>query len=463
MGLKTWGRGVLSALRGKAGASGDFQPSGFCSGTSKYVFEDDASIFPSLGKILVAANETHWDEYGPEKLQQAYGLNAVVYACCNLIATSLSEAPLEVGWYDAKRIWHSKPNEPVLNIVKYPNPWYSFQDFHNVWVTRKLLTGAAFILKFRNGLGEVCELWPIPTSWVTVALKKVGIEGYWLWRGKPNEVWVPAEDMFFDRWMPDPSSIFGYVSPLMAALHDLQLDFLRESYMKETLDNIRRPGMILEQNAPDGVKRAGLTKTQRESIRETIKNLGHGAVNIFPPGISVRFPGIVADLDWASTEGLIASRICMAFGVKPILIGARIGLKAGTADYDQTVRSFYDETLQPHWTAIESVWTRSMFRHEGKNPRWEFNFFLRDIAELQEDANKLMDRGTRALSAGGITVNEFRTKYANLDPISDGQVYLRAQNIVIDPVVASAEEAAESHMPEPEPAVIPDTAEDEDE
>ena len=441
MGLKTWGRNVLSALRGKEDV---FPGTGFCPGTGKYVLEDDAAVFPSLGKILTAG-DADWDEYGAEEFEQAYRLNAIVYACCNLIATSISEAPLEVGWFDAKRTWHAQPNAPVLNIVRNPNPWYSYEDFHNIWMTRKLLTGAAFIWKFRNFGGEVCELWPIPTSWITIELAQVGIAGYWLWKDRPHQQWIPAQDMFFDRWMPDPASIFGYVPPLQACLHDLQLDFLRESYMKETMDNIRRPGMILEQNAPDGVRRAGLTKGQSDQIRESIKNLGHGAVNIFPPGIEVRFPGIVQDLDWSSTEGLIASRICMAFGVKPILIGARVGLSTGTADYDQTVRSFYDETLQPHWSAIESVWTRSMFRHEGKNPRWEFNFYLDDIAELQEDANKLMDRGTRALAAGGITVNEFRSRYTTFDPIEDGDVYLRPSTVIVEPVGMSgmAVEAAQ--------------------
>jgi len=227
-----------------------------------------------------------------------------------------------------------------------------------------------------------------------------------------------------------------------------------------------RPGMVITQNAHDGIPRQGLTEGQRQDLRDKLKAEGTGGIPIFPPGLEPKFPGAIQDLDWSSTEGLLASRICSAFGVEPILIGARVGLTSGTySNYDQARRAFYEETLLPMWLGTGEMWTNEMLRKESVNlpPRanqWTFKYDLTGVDELQENKNERARRWLQALTGGGITVNEFRHEIG-LDETVDGDVYLRVSNVIPEPVGARPTDPDEFELSmKPTPEMKPVGTED---
>ena len=449
------------ALEGKAGNSGDFQCSGYCpTGNPKVeLFTDSDGFNGGIGNIWLNAEEP-WEEYDDEMLQLVYTWNVIVYACCRLISSSLSIPPMELGRYTSQKEWRPRPEHYILNIMQRPNPYYTQAMFERIRIVRKLTTGASFIWKWRNAGGEMTEMWPLPTHWVTIEACNNEIVGYTLFKDQQNEFFVCAGDMIYDRY-PHIMDTLGYMGPLQACIREVQLDKARSDYLMKMIGNLVRPGMVITQNAHDGVQRQGLTAGQREDMREKLKAEGNGGIPIFPPGMEPKFPGVIQDLNWNSTEGMLASRICSAFGVDPILIGAVVGLSSGTySDYPQARRAFYEETLLPMWKDDSEMWTYEILRKESVNlpPRsnqWIFKYDLSGIDELQEPAMERMRRWAQALTTGGILVNEFRQKIG-LDKVPDGDVYLRVSNMIPEPVGARPTDPDEFELSmKPTPEVVP--------
>jgi len=373
-----------------------------------------------------------WESYGVAQMQSAYRKHALIYACVREIATSVAESRVDVG-VETPDGWMSVPASPVLDLLQSPNEWYSYNDLLQVWVTRLVLTGKAYIWKWRNGAGAVAELWPIPSDWVRVKTGKGNtiIDAYEVKQDRGRYITVDAQDMFYARFV-DPSSVWDGVGPLQAALHDYQLDSERENYLVEMLTNLKVPGLVLKQ-----IEGVPLTEQQRRDLRASLHDQAgagkRGQAAILPPGMSIEFPGVLSDMDWPKFTSLTETRICSAFGVPPILVGARAGLERSTyANYETARRSFYAETLRPLWAALADTLTRGLLRHEGEE-RLEIRFRTEDLPELQEDASRRAERASVLLRAGIITRNEAR-QMAGMEPTPDGDIYLMPINVVEQPI-----------------------------
>jgi HK97 family phage portal protein len=195
------------------------------------------------------------------------------------------------------------------------------------------------------------------------------------------------------------------VSPLQAAQHDYQLDMERQNYLVEMLTNLHVPGLKFKSPRK-------LTDKERQELRAAMEDrfgVGkRGAPLLIENGADAELMEPLKDMDWPGLTGLTEARICSAFGVPPILVGARVGLERSTyANYAEARRSFYSETLKPLWAALESALTHWLLRTEGESGL-SVRFDLSHVAELQEDVNSRATRAREDWKAGLITRNEAR-------------------------------------------------------
>lgn len=414
--------------------------------------QDDSAMVARGGWEVLAGipwvkSDDIWQTYSTGQLEAAYRKHALVYACVREIATSVAEASLDLG-IETDKGWESAGSHGTLDLLYHPNDWYSYNDLIQTWVTRLLLTGKGFIWKWRNRGGEIAELWPIPSNWVRVKTGRGNelIEAYEVKQDKGEYVIVEPRDMFYVRFV-DPQSVWDGIGPLQAALHDYQLDSERENYLVEMLTNLKVPGLVLKQDGG-----APLTEKQRADLRHSLHDqVGYGKRGgpaILPPGFSIEFPGMLTEIDWPKFTSLTETRICAAFGVPPILVGARAGLERSTyANYETARRSFYTETLRPLWAALADTLTRGLLRHEGEQ-RLEFRFDLSELPELQEDINKRAERAAMLLKAGAITRNQ-ALKMVGVEPVPDGDVYLLPINVVEQAVRNEAPKEPEREVQSP--------------
>ena len=357
---------------------------------------------------------------GDAQYEQDYAGHALVYACVRKIALSAAEPVLRVRRREGGVARVVEPH-PALDLLDAPNPFCTGHDLTHAVVSRLLLTGKAYVWKWRGGNGAVGELWPVPSSWVRPNYGEGNrlIESYSVAQGRGRSLTVPAGDMVHLRFI-DPATLTEGIGPLQAAQHDHQLDVERQTYLVEFLRNAPIPGMKLR-------VKGNLTQRQRDDLRAALADKSgrgkRGSPLVLEGDADAEMIGAAGDMDWPGLTALSESRICAAFGVPPILVGARVGLDRSTfANYEEARRSFYAETLRPLWRMMESALTAGLLRAEG-HAEEELFYDLDGVQELQEDRDKRAARGREGWKSGLLTRNEARVA-GGYEPVPEGDVYL---------------------------------------
>ncbi len=399
-------------------------------------------------KMLWKSSDNVWASFSVKELEGIYALSSVVFACVRMITTSLPEAPAEVG-VEKDGEWEVVEGHPVTELLRRPNMDYDYNDLIQYMATRLLLTGRGLTWKWRNNGGAVGELWPIPTSWVTVKSgeSEDGVsrlyKAFVLKQAPKDDIAVPPRDMIYSRFV-DPATMIEGVGPLQAAIKDYQLDSEREDYLVEMLTNLKMPGLLIHSPVE-------LTVKQRSDMKAYLHdNVGKGArgneLLLEGEGVTAEILSPLKDLDWPGFSAMTETRICAAFGVSPLLVGVRVGIEHSTySNYEIARRALYQDTLVPFWKMLGAVFTRSLLRQEGEETL-EVRFNLDNVKALQEDATERAQRAEIGVRSGLATRNEGRM-LLGLPPVDDGDVYLLPLTIVEQPQRTAQELAAEQEEP----------------
>ena len=400
-----------------------------------------------------------WKSYSQQQREEAYGICSLIFACVREICTSLVEARPEIG-FEQDGIWEPVNGHQTLELLRDPNPDYDYSDLMQYIGARLLLTGESFTWKWRDKGGILRELWPLPTNMVTVQYATLSQEqtpasrlvaGYTVKQGGGKRpLPVAVEDMAYSRFI-DPAKTTGGISPMQAAIRDYQLDVERSDYLVEMLTNLKVPGVKITSSAV-------LTPEMRQEMRGYLHDMvGKGKrgspIFIEGPDVDMELLSPLKDLDWPGLTSLTETRVCMAFGVPPILIGSRAGLDRSTySNYGEARQSFYQETMIPFWRTLGATLTRCLLRHEGED-RLEVRFNTGEIDALQENATERAQRAEIGMRSGLMLRNEGRA-LLGLDAVDDGNVYLLPLSTVEVPA-RTAKEMAEAAKPAPEPEPEP--------
>ena len=359
----------------------------------------------------VSANSI-WKTLSTAEKENLYKSACVVFSCVRKICLTIAEAPLRVG-LETKDGWTDDEEHWAHALLQNPAPGMSGGEFLWHWQAHLQLTGASFVWKWRNGAGNVTELWPIPSSWV----KPKADGSYLVWQGQ-NKPWlpVPKEDMFRVIY-PDPSSLTGWVGPLQAACRPVQMDQGREDYQMEMMENNRQPGLIFTTPGE-------WSEPQKEELRSVVQNQlskGNRGRPLFLEGMEtiVKAMETMKDVDQPGITSLTEARICSAFDVPPILIGLRAGLDASTySNFEQAKKAFYQGTMLPLWAQSGIALTHGLLYSEGDKEN-EVYHNVDHIAALAEDADKRTERA-KTLYLSGLTTRNQSLRIAGEDPAEHG-------------------------------------------
>lgn len=341
------------------------------------------------------------------QLQKIYAKSEIVFACIREKATAAVDAELVVcrDTEDGVEVLNGHESLEMF----YNNKTYSFADIVGLLIQRLELTGAAFALmgKYANRQG-VGEFVPVPTNVVNCISRATEIDHYEIMRDGQPPINVDPSEIFDVRYQ-DPGTYLGYVSPLATAYKQYAIDEEREKLTQEVMRNRQVPGLIVEQGG-DRALTADQVKVLRDTLSASIggDNSSRGKSIMLPFGVKVAAGLDVKDIDFSALSALTESRICMAFQVPPILIGAKIGLDASTySNYEQARKSFYRETIRPLWAILADAFTRNIFRKHGEQDLY-FRFETDHIPELHEDQSAKSLRVCQQYQFGIISRDEAR-------------------------------------------------------
>lgn len=361
-----------------------------------------------LGSLTTGDGEL-WDQYSQSELADIYRKSSLAHACIREVATSASEPPIQAGRATDEGDFEIIEDHWAPALLRRPNKYYDYRLLIYYIVARKLATGRAFVWKWQNQAGTaVRELWPVPTHWVGIQTGSGSelISGYRIWQGRGGKtIPVPPEDII-NSYYPDIGSTYKAIGPLQAASRDYQMDRQRENYVAEMMDNLTVPGLGI-------FAREGMSPDRKKRLRASLKDRagkGSRGGTIFLEGqdVDAKLFNPLADMDLPGLVTMAESRVCMAFGVPPELLGARTGLEHSTYSNKAEAReSFYKETMVPLWRSLQSVLTRGLL-WPADEQGVELRFDLSGIRELQQDRNELAERASILYKNGIASRNEAR-------------------------------------------------------
>jgi len=220
-----------------------------------------------------------------------------------------------------------------------------------------------------------------------------------------------------------PSNDYRGLSPMEVANRVLDVDVDLTDYIKK----------FFEQGAmiPGFLKfLAGtLTSAERKRIRKQFVETYGGAEEWYAPAVldvdmTFEKTGLTyQEMEFGDLRSTMEIRICMIFGVPPILLPTKFGLDAATySNYGMAQKSFWQDTLSPLYRRIQDKWQMGLVRRFGNNLTVRFDFS--EVEALREDVIEPRRLAVEAFKASGITRNMLLQAFGE-DAIPGGDVFLQ--------------------------------------
>jgi HK97 family phage portal protein len=284
--------------------------------------------------------------------QQVASLRHWVFVAVRCIRDAVLEVPLRV--FDSptpgtKGEEITAELDPTVMLLKYPNPFDSLSEFWSFTMTFLELTGNAYWLKVRDGLG-VAELWPMPSQFVKPVHKSgQPLVGYSVEVGNGQQRVIPSEDILHLRYV-NPQNRFCGMATLDAfsaslANHDMIKASQYAAFHNQILSNLY---FNTDQQLENPVYDRLVAKLREKYMGP----LNAGIPMILEGGLT---PGYlnrpIAEMAYGESSKLTRDEILAAFGVPGILAG--VVEDANRANTDGQIYLFQRNAIRPRLRIIQ--------------------------------------------------------------------------------------------------------------
>jgi len=374
----------------------------FSFGGSMYPFVRSGSI--SSGREEV---EHNFDQY----VQAAYKSNAAVFSVEALRERVFSET--RFAW---QRREQGRGQELFTNgdLRVLEEPWSggTTQDLLQRMILHADFGGSAFVI--RNGVGEMQLLRP---DWVTIVRgtnrERPGDDPDGLGSTLLGYIYAPPtgdgttfvlepHEVAHFAPIPDPVAMYRGMSWLTPVLREIQGDSLMSEHKLKFFENGATPNMVVSMDA-------SVTPEQFRQFKEKMDDQHAGVTNAYKTlflggGADATVVGSdLSQIDFKSVQGHGETRIAMAAGVHPVVVGMSEGMQGSSlnaGNYSQARRNVADTTFHPLWrNAAGSLST--IVRPTGNAQGARLVPDTREVPFLRQDeVDEAQVRSTRAGTLG---------------------------------------------------------------
>jgi phage portal protein BeeE len=232
---------------------------------------------------------------------------------------------------------------------------------------------------------------------------------------------IAIEDVLLFAYFDPLYPLLKPFSPTMNLLEMINIDNEMSNMLQSFIKNGNFLGGILStENQVLQEAEAEVYKRRWQTSHGGSKNAGDIAVI----GKGLKFQTTSSsfkDMVFPEVDARNESRICMAFRVPPILIGAKVGIDRSTfANYKESRQSFYEGAISNEWKFLSGIVTDQLLPDFENTPKiFICGFDTTEVKALQEDRTAQVARADQMYKGKWATKNEAR-KEAGLDPVDDG-------------------------------------------
>jgi len=377
----------------------------------------------------------------------------VVYACVQKRAEAISAATVRVYREQGDGATEDLPDHPLRLLMRAPNPRLSEAEFLVQTSVMMDVAGFCLIEKVRARAGNILELWHLRPDWARPIYRADGTVD-WEYRvpGRQVELIPDADVIVIPGGATLDMSVTG-MSPIAVALREIGIENAATDFLKLYFDagGAPRHAIVTPNAITDEAKaerlRAGFAAMFQGSRNWTNVPILSGGSDIKPISDTLQ------DMAYPDLRRMTAANICQVFGVPPVLVGAQVGLDSATYSNIQTARQiFYQDTIVPLWARIDGALTRSLLTELETDNAVSLEFDTSEIPALQEDVSPAWQRAQAALTAGGITLNQFQAEIGEDGFGPDGDVlYIPAMATITRPTDLPGQADQTAKPPQPVP------------
>lgn len=358
-------------------------------------------------------------EVGP--LDNSYLIMAVI----NWTATQLPEARPVVQKPGKNGALEPDWGHPAADLIRRPNKFDIWANDCGALSVSWWIDGNVYWYKSRDISGQVVELWYLPHFLVEERWPDDGKSpevpkekdtdpylSHYQYRVPGKEpVLYPAKDILHIKRGKDLNNPRRGVGAFNSAIRDLYSDQMMAQFSATIMRNM---GIVVPLLTPknDDVT---IDPTQARAIEEawvsktTGRNTGRPIINSIPLDVT-KFSFSPHELDLSRLRLIPQSVIAALSGVPAALLQFMVGLENGTsyAAYREARQQGYESVIIPMQAAIGEQLTWQLLSEYDDVKGASFIFDTSTVRVLQEDRDALYRRATSALSAGGISRNQFQ-------------------------------------------------------
>lgn len=245
--------------------------------------------------------------------------------------------------------------------------------------------------------GEIVRLAP---QWTFIVLEPriiqntiVGYKksGYLYFQDGPHSEFEPAffsyDKVAHFAPIPDPNNSWIGMSWLTPIIREVKGDIATTEHKLNFFRNGATPNMVVRMD-PEFISSIPDLKEFYEEFDQKYTGVSNAYKTMYLAGAAdVEVVGSSFEqMSFKTVQGAGETRICMAAGTPPVLVGASEGLQAATySNYAQARRRFADGTLHPIWRdiagSLDPIIPRPSRLQKGNVKLW----FTTDIPFLRED------------------------------------------------------------------------------
>ncbi len=372
--------------------------------------------------------------------EHGFRRNAIVHACIRRISQSVAEPQLKaLTVLPSGELQTDSPqtNDPLAQMLYAPNEEQDQFEMFEQLLIHLMVAGNGFIYKVRSKMGGppiMLEL--IRPDLMGIIPGKNRTEGHikaYTIRVDQNgaKQMIDKRDIIHFK-MPDAFDEFWGLSPLYTASRHADIDLQASDFLRAYFRNRGIPSGLLTFDKP-------VQKTERDRVRELWKEQFQGlqgwhnvavldAKATYTP-LSTGVEKMNLDVVTAQTE----TRICMIFGVPPVLIGSMFGLSKSTfSNLNGSEKIFWTDTMGPMFSRISRKLTRKLAQEEfGQNRQAIFD--LSSVSALTENKSEIRKIAIQGWRAGLLTRNASNKMLGIAQEDVNGNVYLMTTNMVLRP------------------------------
>ena len=360
----------------------------------------------------------------------------LVYACIEKKAQAATD-PVLILQKKKGDDWEQIDEHPALDLLNEPNPWDDGDSFLRTWIASENIAGEFYAEIVRSRAGVPAELYPLRPDYLYPQYVSRGgseVLDHYLYyiNGKPIK-FLP-DDLLIKR-RHGLGSMYSGVSPLYVALNPVDADIAATEYIRAFYNNGATPSGILK------VKGRKMSEEDMAAAQQKFVNrygrggkMRGGPMILDEDGDYEAIGSNLSELNSGELTQIDETRICMAFGVPPVLIGAYVGLQNVNqkASFKGAMEEFWMNTMSPELKQLRQFLTRKFLPLYGEAEavmRGDIRFFwdMTNVSALQEDVDAVHDRIALGYKTGIYKLDEAR-EHVGLEPVGgeEGEAFFSA-------------------------------------